>query len=113
MKQKQVEVGDFVKLLDGSFGKYGVKKGDIIYLAGDAIVAVSEKDPYALRRIFLGARVEDGHIDIKTNPFTVDGKRLEAVSKAKQAELNAIRKTDFKEMDSGVDQSETVVAEEV
>lgn len=97
MKQKQVEVGDFVKLLDGSFGQYGVKKGDIIYVAGDAIVAVSEKDPYAMRRIFVAAKVNDGHIDVKSNPFTVDGKRLEAVSKAKQAELNAIRKSDFED----------------
>lgn len=104
MSVKQVEVGNFVKLLDGSFGEYGVKKGDVVYLAGDAITAVSEKDPYALRRIFVAAYVNDGHIDIKRNPFTVDGKRLEPVSEAKQEKLDAIRMEDFKDKEDGTDQ---------
>ena len=45
MKQKTVDVGDFVRLMDSSYAKDGIKKGDILYLAGDAIVSVTEKDP--------------------------------------------------------------------
>ena len=97
MKQKVVEVGNFAEVLDGSYGEYGVKKGDIIYVAGDAITAVSEKDPYALRRIFVAAFLDDGHINTKKNPFTIDGKRLQPVSKGKQEKLDAIRKADFED----------------
>lgn len=95
MKQKLVEVGQFAEVLDGSYGEYGVKKGDIIYVAGDAITAVSDKDPYALRRIFVAAFLKEGHIDTKSNPFTIDGKRLKPVSEAKQAKFDATRKADF------------------
>lgn len=99
MKLKQVEVGDFVKVLDGSFGEYGVKKGDIIYLAGDALIPADEKDPYALRRVFVAAFLEDGHIQVHVKPFIIDGKRLKPVSEAKQAELEAIKEADFKKED--------------
>lgn len=97
MAIKVIDVGMFAQVLDGSYGEYGVKKGDIVYVAGDAITAVSEKDPYALRRIFVAAFLKEGHIDTKTNPFTIDGKRLEPVSKGKQAKLDAIRKADFED----------------
>jgi len=97
MKQKPVEVGSFVTVNDTSYAQYGVKKNDIIYLAGDAIVSVSEEDPYALRRIFVATHVIDGHIQAtNATPFTIDGKRLTPVSKSKQEKLNAIREMDFK-----------------
>ena len=35
--------------------EHGIGYKDIVYIAGDAIVQVSEEDPYALRRIFLAA----------------------------------------------------------
>lgn len=97
--QRVVEVGMFVKLKDSTFAEYGVLKGDIIYLAGDTIVSVKKDDPYMLRRVFLGAYVLDNHIDLKRQPFIVDGKRLEPVSKGKQAKLDAIRQEDFKKLE--------------
>ena len=95
MKQKIVEVGDFAEMLDGSFGEYGVKKGDIIYVAGDALVSTDKDDPYAMRKIFVGAFTKEGHIDTKTSPFTVDGKRLRPVGEGKQKKLDAMRDEDF------------------
>lgn len=104
MKQKIVEVGNFVHVLDNSYSKYGVKKDDIIYLAGDAVVSVSEDDPYALRRIFIATTVVDGHIQAKdVKPFTIDGKRLRKVGKAKQEKLDAIKEADFGDKDEAAD----------
>lgn len=98
---KFAKVGDFAEVLDGSYGQYGVKKGDIVYLAGDAVIQTDhEKDPYALRRIFLAAYLKDKHIDVNTKPFTIDGKRLKAVSEAKQKKLDDVRLSDFKEIES-------------
>ena len=94
---KVIEVGMFAEVLDGSFGEYGVKKGDLIYVAGDAITQVNEKDPYALRKIFIAAFLDDGHINTKKSPFTIDGKRLKPVGAGKQAKLDAIRKGDFED----------------
>ena len=97
---KEVKAGDFVEVLDGSYGQYGVKKGDVVYLAGDAFVRVDE-DPYHFRKIFLAAFLKFGHIDVEAKPFTIDGKRLKPVSTAKQAKLDAIRNQDFKEGEDG------------
>lgn len=106
MKQKTVDVGDFVRLMDSSYAKDGIKKGDVLYLAGDAIVSVTEKDPYALRRIFIATTVIDGHIQAKgVKPFTVDGKRLEKLGKAVQEKLNAIKMEDFGDKEENEDQS--------
>lgn len=98
---KFAKVGDFAEVLDGSYGIYGVKKGDIIYLAGDATIQTdAEKDPYALRKIFLAAFLKDKHIDVDQKPFTIDGKRLKPVSSAKQKKLDDVRIADFKEIES-------------
>lgn len=100
---KLVNVGDFAEVLDGSYGIYGVKKGDIIYLAGDATIQTSpEDDPYALRKIFLAAFLEGKHIDVDKKPFTIDGKRLKPVSSAKQKKLDEVRIADFKEIENEV-----------
>ncbi|MDB4302037.1 hypothetical protein N9924_00570 [bacterium] len=94
---KEVNVGDFVTVKDSSFADYGVKKGDLIYLAGDAIVSRDEKDPYNLRRIFVAAYTHDGHVLPERKPFMVDGKRLTPVSKAKQEKLKGLMEYDFEE----------------
>lgn len=94
---KEVVVGQFAEVLDGTLGTYGVKKGDIVYLAGDSLVRVDE-DPYHFRKIFLAAFMNNKHIDLDKKPFTIDGKRLKPVSTAKQERLDAIRVNDFKEV---------------
>lgn len=95
-KQKFVEVGDFATVMDKSHEGYGISMGDVVYVAGDAIVSVSEDDPYQLRRIFICATLKDGHVQAKgAKPFTMDGKRLKPVSKGKQEKLDAIKQQDF------------------
>lgn len=101
MKQK-VEVGNFVTVLDGKFSENGIKKGALLYIAGDLLVATSEKDPYAMRRVFIATTVVDGHIQAKgVKPFTIDGKRLQPVSNGKQRILDDIKKADFGEVPAG------------
>lgn len=94
---KIVEVGDFVTVQDSGFAEYGVRNKDLVYLAGDSIVAVSEEDPYALRRIFIAAKTKDGHVLSEEKAFTIDGKRLKKVSKVKQEKYKTLMEEDFGE----------------
>ncbi|MNQ21499.1 hypothetical protein D3C85_346220 [compost metagenome] len=96
MKNKTVEVGMFAYVKDTKLSEYGVFKGDTVYVAGDMFLP-DEKDPYSYRKMFIGAFVKDGHILIHDKPFTVDGKRLEPVSKVNQEKLDAIKEADFGE----------------
>jgi len=92
---KTVEVGMFCRVMDSTYAEHGVKKNDTIYIAGDSIVSVTEADPYALRRLFIGAWMEKDHVDVNRGGFTIDGKRLKPCSKPKQARLDAIKDEDF------------------
>lgn len=92
-----VEVGNFVKVQDSSFVEYGVKKGDLIYLAGDTLLGVDEKDPYLLRRTFIAAYTKEGHVDSERKPFLIDGLRCKKVSNARQTRLEDMMKEDFDE----------------
>lgn len=92
---KLVEVGQFCRVQDSTYAEHGVKKGDIVYLAGDTYVMVSEDDPYAYRKVFLAAWMDGDHIDIEKGCFTIDGKRLKGVTKPKQAKLDSIKAEDF------------------
>lgn len=93
--KKLIEVGMFAEVVDTRLFEHDIKKGDIIYVAGDTVVSVDEKDPYALRKIFIAAYVENGHILVHKKPFLVDAKRLAPVSKAKQEKFEAIKLADF------------------
>lgn len=101
---KTIEVGQFCRVMDSTYAEYGVKKNDVIYVAGDSIVSTDEKDPYALRRLFVAAWMKGNHIDVNRGGFTIDGKRLKACSKSKQERLNAVKDGDFAEAE--VDASE-------
>ena len=94
---KLIEVGQFCRVMDSTYVEHGIKKGDVIYVAGDSIVSVDEKDPYSLRRLFVGAWMKGDHIDVERGAFTIDGKRLKACTKAKQERLNAVKEEDFGE----------------
>lgn len=94
-----LQVGQFCTLQTSDFAnKYGVKKGDTLYVAGDGIVNVGAEDPYELRRILVCAKVDSGgHILADAGAITIDGLKLKAVSKAKQSKLDAIKVVDFGE----------------
>lgn len=97
---KEVKPGLFVEVLDGSFGEYGVKKGDLVYVAGETTIQTdAHNDPYALRKLFIAAFLKDKHLDLDKKPFMIDGKRLKPVSAAKQNKLDQIRQRDFKELE--------------
>ena len=68
-----------------------------MYVAGDAFVALSEEDPYAMRRIFLGAKMDGDHIKAEKGAFTIDGLSLKAVDEFTQARLDKQRVVDFEE----------------
>lgn len=89
------DVGDFVTITDSSFATHGVKKDDLLYVAGDTVVSVDEADPYELRRLLICAYTEGGHVLAEKQPFMVDGKRLEKVSKVKQERYKAMMEIDF------------------
>lgn len=92
-----IQVGNFVKVLNDNLNDHGVFKEDILYIAGDAIVNVSEDDPYVLRRILVAAHVRDDHIDIDNNAFTIDGLSLEPVDEFTQKRLDQVKMFDFSE----------------
>lgn len=94
---KTIEVGQFCRVMDSTYVEHGIKKDDVIYVAGDSVVSVDEKDPYALRRLFIGAWMKGDHVDVDRGGFTIDGKRLKPCTKAKQERLNKIKDEDFGE----------------
>jgi len=100
---KTVEVGQFCRVMDSTYAEHGVKKNDVIYVAGDSIVSVDEKDPYQLRRLFIGAWMSGDHVDVNRGGFTIDGKRLKPCSKSKQARLDAIKDEDFGEKEDAAE----------
>lgn len=94
MTKPILAVGDFCTITDSGMAEHGIKKGDVVYLAGDTILPYDEKDPYNLRRLFICGVVEDGHIKGEGGVI-IDPKRLKQVSKAKQEKLDAIREEDW------------------
>lgn len=94
-KVKLVEVGQFCTMNSSDFAEYGVKRGDVIYIAGDALSPVGEEDPYLLRKLFVAAFMEDGHLLPDKKPFLVDAERLKHVTKARQAKFEAMLEEDF------------------
>ncbi len=97
MKDKIAKSGDFARVLDDSFSKYGVSKDDNIYLAGDMFLRDKEKDPYSYRKVFIASYMIGDHIDTKRKPFTIDGKRVRPLGDKIQERLTAIKKEDFNE----------------
>lgn len=98
-KVKIVKVGMFCTVQDSEFAQHGVKKGDVVYLAGDTFQPIREDDPYTYRQVFLAAWMDGNNIDVNRGAFTIDGSRLKPVSKAKQEKLEAIRDEEFKPED--------------
>lgn len=90
-----IEVGQFAVVQNDNLKDYGINHKDIVYIAGDAIVAVSEEDPYALRRILIAAKLNGDSIDAEGGGFTVDGKSLLPVDEFTQRRLENQKNSDF------------------
>lgn len=96
-KRKLVEAGQFCTVDSSQFTEYGVKMGDLVYLAGDALYPVTEDEPYTYRKVFVAAFTEDGHLLDKKKPFLIDGMNLVPVAEARQQSLSDLLKEDFEE----------------
>lgn len=55
---KEVKVGDFTEVLDGAFGVHGIKKGDIIYIAGDVYVRELDEEGNPVQYVMYDERVQ-------------------------------------------------------
>lgn len=90
-----VEVGQFCTAKCSRYVDYGVKKGDLVYLAGEMMTPLEEEDPYLYRKLFVAAYVEDEHVDAVRKPISVDARNFKSVSKNRQKKLYDIFEKDF------------------
>lgn len=97
-----VEVGQFCTVKCSRYVEYDIKKGDLIYVAGEMMTAVKEEDPYLYRKIFVAAYVNEEHVDAERKPISIDGINLKPVGKVRQKKLYGIFEDDFAE-ESGDD----------
>jgi hypothetical protein len=95
---KVIQTGQFVVVQVSDFAaEYGVKKKDLLYIAGEGMYPVSEEDPYAYRRVLLCAKVDkDGSVLAEDGCITIDGLKLKPVTKPRQDRLYAKFEEDFK-----------------
>ena len=63
-----ISVGDFCEVVDSELSYYGIKKGDLAYMAGSSDQPT--EDPYTFRRKFIAAKVVDGHVDNDNKPVS-------------------------------------------
>lgn len=96
-------VNNFAVMINDSLAEYGVKNGQLIYLAGNVLVPVAE-DSYDYRMKFLGAFVIDDHITVNDDikMFYVDPDNFAMMSNEENARLSAIRDEDFKPKEQDV-----------
>ena len=89
-----IKVGDFCKIADSELSYYGIKKGDLAYVAGSSNMPV-EDDPYMFRVGFIVSKMKGKHVDIESKGFLVDPKRLTRLSDVRQEKLGLIYTEDF------------------
>lgn len=95
-----IETGQFCTVESSRYVGYGIKRGEVVYLAGDMMVPVEEKDPYAYRKLFVAAYTDDGHVKAERKPISIDAINLKPVGSAKQEELKQLMEDDFKQEDT-------------
>ena len=91
----EVKAGDFVEVVVDTLEKDGIAQGSQLYLAGDTLVRESEVDPYLYRKVFVAARINDGHINAEEKPFLVRGESLVRVTDEEEVRLTTIYNEDF------------------
>lgn len=86
---KKVEVGHFVEVKEGAKVKFGLDKGELLYVTASGYYNDKPKDPYSFRLVFIAAKVVDGHIlDPDTNKgVLVDAKYLRVLGEARSKPL--------------------------
>ena len=94
---KVIETGQFCTIRGAKYCDYGFKNGETVYVAGEFMSPVDEKDPYAFRKLFIAAKMVDGHVKAEEKPMSIDGLNLKAVSKKKQKELYEAFSNDYQQ----------------
>lgn len=90
-----IEVGKFYKMKNNSLEEYGFNKGDPVFIGGSGFVPDSKTDPFKFRLVFVGVKVEDGHIKVGESGFTIDGKNLRKCTKPELIALEKNKEEDF------------------
>lgn len=90
-----ITVGMFVTVKGSRYVDYGIEGGDLVYVAGEMMTPITEKDPYLYRKLFIAAKMVDGHVQASEKPLSMDGVNLKPVSKSKQKKLYAQFEKDF------------------
>ena len=87
---KLIEVGMFCRVQSSNYVKHGLKRGEVVCVIGDGMLPVSDKDPYTMRKWFLGSIVDkDGNtLADETKPIMLDALDLKAVTKPLQERLD-------------------------
>jgi hypothetical protein len=66
-----------------------------VFIGGSGFVPDSKTDPFKFRLVFVGVKVEDGHIRVGESGFTIDGKNLSKCNKPELAILEKNKEEDF------------------
>ena len=93
-----VKSGDFCKVATSKYAEFGVKRGDVVYIAGDYWSPIEEEDPYVYRKLFVAAQTRHGHVQgdgKEFPPFTCNGLYLKNVSKKNQAWYKEVLDQDY------------------
>lgn len=104
-KVEGLKTGTFCRVQDSAMAEHGVKKGDLVYIAGDGYVRTDPDDPYVFRQMFVASWMEDQEVIAEKGGFTIDGKRLKAVSKPLQAKLEAKLEAKYRSEENASDEA--------
>ena len=101
-KLKTVQAGQFCVVQTSGYAEYGVKKGDVVYLAGTTQVLVDEANPYLFELLFIAAFMKKNHVLQDENPFLIKGTNLKGCTKPRQERLEAVFLEDFQVVEEEV-----------
>lgn len=87
----------FCTVESSDYCQYGIKRGNLVYVYGDFMSALSEEDPYAFRKLFLATLTKERHVVDGTPKITIDGKNLKPVKPNAQQRLQKILEEDYGE----------------
>lgn len=89
-----VEVGMFAKVVTSDLATNGIKRDDVVYVAGSSFLPLDPNKPYDYRKYFVVAKTSGGHVD-SSGGVMMAGKSLKPLSDKRQEELKALLKADY------------------
>lgn len=84
---------DFCEIVTDKMQEEGVKRGQLVYVAGYKALPVSDTDPYNQRiKFFCNLVDKEGHVD--PHLYVIDPVTIQKVSKSKQKKLTKLVKVE-------------------